>query len=78
MTIGLTALVERYRALCSLAGTTVTVHREDGRRLSGPCLGIDRDGALVIDSVAGPVHLVSGSLTDPADVWRGADGGTAS
>lgn len=71
-------LVERYRPLCSLAGTTVTVHREDGRRLTGPCLGIDGAGALVVDSVAGPLHLVSGSLTDPADVWRGAADGTAS
>lgn len=71
-------LVERYRVLCSLTGTTVTVHREDGRRLTGPCLGIDGTGALVVDSVLGRVHLVSGSLTDPAEVWRGADDGAVS
>lgn len=71
-------LVERYRPLCSLVGTTVTVHRDDGRRLTGPCLGIDSAGALVLDSVAGAIHLVSGSLTDPADVWRDAADGTAS
>ena len=65
-------LVERYRPLCSLAGTTVTLHRDDGRRITGPCLGIDASGALVIETVAGPMHLVSGSLTAPADVWRGA------
>ena len=34
--------------------------------------GIDADGALVLDTAAGMMHLVSGSLTDPADVWRGA------
>lgn len=65
-------LVERYRPLCSLVGTVVTVHRDDGRRLVGVCHGIDADGALVLDTAAGMVHLVSGSLTDPADVWRGA------
>lgn len=65
-------LVERYRPLCSLVGTDVTVHRDDGRRLVGICHGIDADGALVLDTAAGLVHLVSGSLTDPADVWRGA------
>jgi BirA family biotin operon repressor/biotin-[acetyl-CoA-carboxylase] ligase len=66
-------VVERYRGLCSLAGTTVTVHREDGRRVTGPCLGVDASGALVVETVAGPFHMLSGSLTDPLDVWRGAD-----
>lgn len=66
------ALVARYRPLCSLSGTFVTLHREDGRTISGPCLGIDADGALVLDTAAGPIHLVSGSLTDPREVWRGA------
>jgi biotin-(acetyl-CoA carboxylase) ligase len=65
-------LVERYRPLCSLVGTVVTVHRDDGRRLVGVCHGIDADGALVLDTAAGMMHLVSGSLTDPADVWRSA------
>ena len=63
-------LVERYRPRCDLAGDEVTVHREDGRRLVGVCHGIDADGALVLDTPAGLVHLVSGSLTDPRDVWR--------
>lgn len=68
-------VVGRYRPLCSLSGRSVTVHHHDGRRLTGPCLGIDADGALVVDTIAGPVHLISGSLTDPADVWRGAADG---
>lgn len=67
------AVVGRYRPLCSLSGGNVTVHHGDGRRLSGTCLGIDADGALVVDTVAGPVHLVTGSLTDPSGVWRGDD-----
>ena len=67
------AVVGRYRPLCSLSGGSVTVHHGDGRRLTGPCLGIDADGALVVDTAAGPVHLVTGSLTPPADVWRGGD-----
>lgn len=66
-------LLERYRGLCSLAGTTVTVHREDGKRVTGPCRGIDASGALVVETAAGPFHFLSGSLTDPLDVWRGAD-----
>ncbi len=66
-------LLERYRGLCSLVGTTVTVHREDGRRVTGPCRGVDASGALVVETAAGPFHFLSGSLTDPLDVWRGAD-----
>lgn len=69
-------LAARYRPLCALTGRDVTVFRgsTDGgaaERIQGPCFGIDRYGALVIDTVAGRLHLESGSLTDPADVWRG-------
>ena len=42
------------------------------RRITGICRGIAEDGGLVLDTDDGPVHLVSGSLTDPADVWRGS------
>lgn len=69
-------LVARYRPLCSLAGTDVTVYRglgtgAAGDTVHGPCLGIDRHGALVLDTVAGRLHLESGSLSDPAWVWHG-------
>jgi BirA family biotin operon repressor/biotin-[acetyl-CoA-carboxylase] ligase len=73
-------LAARYRPLCALTGRDVTVFHgptsERGPdRVHGPCLGIDRYGALVIDTVAGRLHLESGSLTDPADAWHGpADG----
>jgi BirA family biotin operon repressor/biotin-[acetyl-CoA-carboxylase] ligase len=74
------ALVNRYRPCCALAGRNVTVFQGfdvggHGRRITGRCLGIDSDGAIVLETVAGRLHLASGSLTDPADVWRGADGG---
>jgi len=75
MTADDAVLVERYRPLCALTGRDVTVFRERGAgggdRISGPCLGIDRHGALVIDTVAGPIHLATGSLSDPAGAWRG-------
>jgi len=69
-------LIARYRPLCALVGRDVTVYRgvaagTTAERVSGPCLGIDRHGALVIDTVAGRLHLQSGSLSDPASVWPG-------
>jgi len=69
----------RYRPLCALTGRDVTVFRElgergTGSRVSGPCLGIDRHGALVIDTVAGRLHVESGSLSDPAAAWQGPAG----
>jgi BirA family biotin operon repressor/biotin-[acetyl-CoA-carboxylase] ligase len=73
-------LAARYRPLCGLTGRDVTVFRgpssgEGPDRIQGPCLGIDRYGALVIDTIAGRLHLESGSLTDPAAAWHGlADG----
>ena len=73
-------LAARYGPLCGLAGRDVTVFRGPTSgggpdRIHGPCLGIDRYGALVIDTTAGRLHLESGSLTDPAAAWHGpADG----
>jgi len=74
------ALAARYRPLCALTGRDVTVFRGPTagggtERVHGPCLGIDRYGALVIDTVAGRLHLESGSLTDPAAAWRGPAAG---
>ncbi|MEI6239852.1 MAG: biotin--[acetyl-CoA-carboxylase] ligase [Planctomycetia bacterium] len=66
-------LVARYRPLCSLTGSDVTVYRGlgTGDTVRGPCLGIDRYGALVLDTVAGRLHVESGSLSDPAAAWHG-------
>jgi len=63
------ALVARYRPRCSLEGQPVTVFRGE-ERVRGMCRGIDSDGGLLIDTGAGRVSITSGSLTDPADVWR--------
>jgi len=71
--------VARYRARCGLDGRPVTVHRAvtaataDGP-LTGICRGVAADGALVLDTVRGRVLVTSGSLTAPADVWRGESG----
>lgn len=69
-------LVSRYRPLCGLTGREVTVYRGLGTGVAGdtvhgPCLGIDRHGALVLDTVAGRLHVASGSLSDPAAAWHG-------
>ena len=74
-------LVERYRPLCALTGRDVTVYRGVAagvvvKPISGRCLGIDTAGALVIETVAGRLHLASGSLTHPTDVWHGAEDAT--
>ena len=67
-----TRLVTRYRPLCGLSGKDVTVFRGH-QRITGRCQGIDSSGALVLDTVAGRLHLASASLTDPAAVWSGVD-----
>lgn len=69
-------LIGRYRPLCALTGHEVTVYRglgigASGDTVRGPCLGIDRHGALVLDTVAGRLHIESGSLSDPAAAWHG-------
>lgn len=74
------ALVDRYAPLCGLTGREVSVFRgvETGGAegaITGRCLGIDIDGAIVIETLAGRLHLASGSLTHPGDVWHGEDGG---
>ena len=63
--------VARYRARCGLDGHPITVFRGD-ERLTGLCRGIAADGTLVLDTSSGRVHVTSGSLTHPADIWRGA------
>ena len=62
----------RYRPLCALTGQVVTIHR-GGTLLRGLCRGIAADGALLLDAETGPLRVHSGSLTDPADVWRGCE-----
>ena len=63
-------LADRYRPLCCLTGRRVRLHVAD-RVHEGTCDGIAPDGRLVIDTPAGRMQFVSGSLTPPAEVWRG-------
>lgn len=67
------ALLDRYRPLCALDGTVVTVHSAAARH-TGVCRGIARSGALVVDTPTGRREFSSGSLADPADVWPGPAG----
>jgi BirA family biotin operon repressor/biotin-[acetyl-CoA-carboxylase] ligase len=64
------ALGNRYRPLCCLTGTTVTIHVGDVRH-TGICQCIADDGRLILDTPEGPMHFASGSLTPPEDVWPG-------
>ena len=66
------AFVRRYRTRCGLDGQPVTVFSGD-QRLTGICRGVAADGRLVLDTSGGRVHVTSGSLTHPADVWRGGE-----
>jgi BirA family biotin operon repressor/biotin-[acetyl-CoA-carboxylase] ligase len=63
------AVAGRYRPRCSLTGTEVVLHAAGGEHV-GICLGIDCDGALMIETSAGPTRFLSGSLTPPAAMWR--------
>ena len=63
-------LPDRYRPLCALDGEPVTIH-VGAERHHGLCRGIAADGSLVLDTAAGRMRFASGSLTDPAAVWRG-------
>lgn len=63
-------LPARYRPLCCLTGTTVTIHVGDARH-TGICLGMADDGQLVLDTSQGVMRFASGSLTPPEDVWPG-------
>jgi len=62
-------LVARYRPLCGLDGEVVTIHA--AARHHGICRGIAADGSLGLDTAHGRRQFASGSLTDPAAVWRG-------
>lgn len=63
-------LLDRYRPLCALEGTVVTLHSGNERHV-GTCRGIAPSGALVIDTPAGRIEFISGSLSDPATAWPG-------
>jgi BirA family biotin operon repressor/biotin-[acetyl-CoA-carboxylase] ligase len=55
------ALPERWRSLCDLSGKTIEL-QSGNRTVRGLCRGIDADGALVLDTPAGPERLYAGAL----------------
>jgi BirA family biotin operon repressor/biotin-[acetyl-CoA-carboxylase] ligase len=56
------SLHRKWQTLCILTGQRV--HVDVGtQRTTGICLGIDHDGALLIESAAGPTRCVSGVVT---------------
>ena len=64
-----TLLRERYTPLCTLSGSTVTLHHGE-EAVEGVCVGIDEDGALLLETVAGPRRFHGGSLTPQSSQWR--------
>lgn len=88
---GRVEIVHRYQAFCSLTNHPVTLFdvlaEQLGRpagtpahlraaRLSGRCGGVDESGRLLVDSAAGRLAIIAGSLTDPAAIWTGEDAAT--
>ena len=53
------SLPDRWRSLCALMGTTVEL-QSGNRAIRGVCRGIDRDGALLVDTANGPERLYAG------------------
>ncbi|MGA0040238.1 MAG: biotin--[acetyl-CoA-carboxylase] ligase [Pirellulales bacterium] len=64
-----TLLRERYMPLCTLQGSAVTFHHGD-EVVEGVCLGIDLNGALLLETTAGPKAFHGGSLTPQSSQWR--------
>jgi BirA family biotin operon repressor/biotin-[acetyl-CoA-carboxylase] ligase len=55
------ALPQRWQSLCALKGRTVEL-QSGNRQLRGHCSGIGADGALLLDTGAGPERLYAGTL----------------
>jgi BirA family biotin operon repressor/biotin-[acetyl-CoA-carboxylase] ligase len=55
------ALPERWESLCTLTGKTIEL-QTGNRTVRGLCRGIDIDGALLVDTAAGPARLYAGAL----------------
>lgn len=53
------ALPARWRRLCLLSGRSVAIYN-GGRAVAGTCLGIDDDGALLLQTEAGPRRFLGG------------------
>jgi BirA family biotin operon repressor/biotin-[acetyl-CoA-carboxylase] ligase len=54
-------LADEWQSLCLVTGKSVEV-RAGKRQISGTCLGIDHEGALVVETVSGTVRCYSGQV----------------
>ncbi len=54
-------LAERWQSLCALSGKSIEL-QSGNRTIRGTCRGIDTDGALLVDTAAGPERLYAGVL----------------
>jgi BirA family biotin operon repressor/biotin-[acetyl-CoA-carboxylase] ligase len=55
-------LPQAWQQLSWLSNKCVEVHTDNGRPIAGVCVGIDRDGALLIENMNGAHRVVSGSV----------------
>lgn len=60
---GFAALQPRFGAFFRMADRIVRVRELDGRELAGRCLGIDDDGALLLETPGGSTRVVAGDVT---------------
>jgi BirA family biotin operon repressor/biotin-[acetyl-CoA-carboxylase] ligase len=56
-----TAAAQRWRTLCLLTGRCITV-RCGAQATTGTCLGIEDDGALLLQTLAGPQRYYGGTV----------------
>ncbi|MEZ6056011.1 MAG: biotin--[acetyl-CoA-carboxylase] ligase [Planctomycetaceae bacterium] len=63
LAVGSPQLVDRWRRLCLLTGSIVTVE-QGGSLQTGTCLGLEHDGALRLQTAAGPQRLYSGMVIE--------------
>ena len=56
-------LIVAWRNQCLLTGRRVAID-DHGRRIEGTCLGIDDDGALRLQTAAGPQRIISGIVAE--------------
>jgi BirA family biotin operon repressor/biotin-[acetyl-CoA-carboxylase] ligase len=58
---GWTRVAARWRALCLLTGRCITIHCGT-QSTTGTCLGIEDDGALLLQTLAGPQRYYGGTV----------------
>jgi BirA family biotin operon repressor/biotin-[acetyl-CoA-carboxylase] ligase len=61
LAVGEPALPARWQSLCALTGKTVEL-QSGNRTVRGVCSGIDADGALLLETRAGPERLYAGAV----------------